>query len=149
MRVFCQANTGKNLPDKLRHFHETDETAFSPLKIGDEYTVYGVMFLSDRVDYLVYPAIHDSNWIHGPHWMPGPLFKVLDATLPSWQICLAENQPDYQSLFAMFGITALIGYEELVSNPLHYNGILDRDPDELQKFFVEKMKIDRWLREAE
>lgn len=115
---------------------ETDSTEFSPLKIGGEYIVYGLMFLPSRVDFLVCP---DST---GPYWMPSNLFEVVDTTLPAWRVCLTGHSQAYQVLQAEFGITAIVGYDTLVSDYQHYIGILERDPDHLQRFFLEKKLVD-------
>ncbi len=140
MRVICQSNTGASLPDNARIHGETDKTEFAPLQIGDEYVVYGLMFRFNRVDFLV---CADKT---GPYWMPGNLFKILNSTLPSWQICLPVQVPGYQELFATLGIVALVGYDDLVGDYQHYVGILERDPVHLQRFYVEKQKIDQWRR---
>jgi hypothetical protein len=121
-------------------------TSFSPLKKGEKYRVHGLMFRSNRVDYLVFPVTHDPDWAPGPCWMPGPLFQILDSTLPPWRICLTESQPGYKPLFDDFGITALVGYGELISNVDHYNGIIDREYDDLLRFFEEAMKVEQWGR---
>lgn len=147
MLVLCEANVGSGIPRYAWRFGEGEETRYSPLKIGSEYRVYGIKFRSNGADYLLYPAIHDSDWGHGPTWMPGSLFKILDSSLPPWRLCMTDQEADYRPLFTQYDIIALIGYEELVRNPSHYDGILDRDRDEIQKFFVEKSKIDQWLQD--
>lgn len=35
-----------------------------------------------------------------------------------------------------FGITAIVGYDALVSDYQHYVGILERDPVQIQRFFA-------------
>ena len=138
MRILCQSNTGASLPDNARCRGETNRTEFEPLKVGEEYIVYGLMFLFSRVDFLVYP---DGT---GPCWMPSNLFTVIDSSLPAWRICLTEQVDDYQELLATFGITAIIGYDALVSDYHHYVGIIERNPAELQRFFAEKQAVDQW-----
>lgn len=138
MRILCQSNTGASLPDNARCRGETDRTEFAPLKVGDEYIVYGLMFLFSRVDFLVCP---DGT---GPYWMPSNLFTVVDSSLPAWRICLTEQVRDFQGLLATFGITALVGYDALVSDHQHYVGIIERDPVQLQRFFAEKQSVDQW-----
>lgn len=138
MRILCQSNTGASLPERARCRGETDRTQFSPLKVGDVYIVYGLMLRFSRVDFLVCPEGS------GPYWMPSNLFAVTDSALPAWQICITGQVRDYQELLAAFGITALVGYETLVSDYQHYIGILERDPLQLQGFFTEKQAIDRW-----
>ncbi|SIT35569.1 conserved hypothetical protein [Paraburkholderia ribeironis] len=138
MRILCQSNAGASLPESARCRGETDRTEFAPLKVGDEYIVYGLMFLFSRVDFLVCPGGT------GPYWMPSNLFSVSDSTLPAWRICLTAQVRDYQGLLATFGITALVGYDALVSDYQHYVGILERDPVHLQRFFAAKQLVDQW-----
>jgi hypothetical protein len=138
MRLLCESNTGISLADDVRLRSETDRTEFSPLRLGSEYLVYGLMFRARRVDFLVCP---DSA---GPCWMPSDLFKVLDPTIPPWRTCLIRQTQGYRGLLEAFGITALIGYDALVSDYEHYEGILERDSVHLQAFFSEKMIMDRW-----
>ncbi len=138
MRVLCQSNTGASLPENARCRGETDRTEFAPLKVGDEYIVYGLMFLFSRVDFLVCPEGA------GPYWMPSNLFTIADSTIPAWRICLTEQVRDYEGLLATFGIAALVGYDALVSDYQHYVGILERDPVQLQRFFAAKQSVDQW-----
>lgn len=53
MSVKCIFNLGEILPIGSCRLGETDETDYSFLKIGTEYIVYGLMFYSCRVDYLI------------------------------------------------------------------------------------------------
>jgi len=39
-------------------------------------------------------------------------------------------------LLVAFGITAIVGYDALVSDYQHYVGILERDPVQIQRFFA-------------
>jgi hypothetical protein len=88
--------------------------------------------------------LHDPYWAIGPIWMPGPLFQVVDSALPPWGILLTENHPEYAPLFTNYGITAVIGYKELITSVDHFDGILDREFEHLERFFKEVMRIDRW-----
>ncbi|MGF6731032.1 hypothetical protein OKW50_003113 [Paraburkholderia youngii] len=142
MRILCRSNTGASLPESARCLGETDRTEFAPLKVGDEYIVYGLMFRFSRVEFLVCP---DGM---APYWMPSNLFAIADPALPAWQICLTGQARDYQALMGAFGITALIGYDALVNDYQHYVGILERDPVQLQKFFAAKHSVDQWQKRS-
>jgi hypothetical protein len=136
MQVICNSITGRSIPTIVRLPGESDETRFTPLVVGGKYIVYGLMFMCKRVDYLVSP---DDN---GPCWMPGNLFDVLDSFLPDLEICLVEKDFNYRRLFTEFGITGLLGYSELVNNYDHYEGILERNPIHLYRFFTHKKVMD-------
>lgn len=134
MLVLCNSTTGKTLPHNARIMGETDETLFTPLETGVEYKVYGVMFYSTRTDLLLCPE--GSK----PLWAPSNLFYVLDDTLPAdWGCVITEKTEGYADLREAFGVNAICGYLELIRSYKHYIGILERDPDELKKFYTYKL----------
>lgn len=134
MLVLCKSASGKDLPGNARVIGENNETQFNPLKIGVEYKVYGVMFYPTRTDMLLCPD--GSN----PLWVPSNIFEVLDNALPNnWGCVLTEKKDGYSNLYEDFGITAIFSYLQLVRSYQHYIGILEREPDELQKFYEYKL----------
>ncbi|AVX38423.1 hypothetical protein CS535_19645 [Yersinia massiliensis] len=133
MLILCNSTSGKDLPDNARVMGETEETKFTPLEIGVEYKVYGVMFYSNRTDFLLCP---EENM---PLWVPSNLFEVLDDRFPNdWGCVITEKKEGYVDLYEAFGISAICGYLELVRSYQHYLGILEREPSELQKFYMYK-----------
>lgn len=133
MLALCNSKSGKDLPDEARVMGENDETEFSPLEKGVEYTVYGMMYYPLRTDFLVCPE-GDA-----PLWVPSNLFDVLDDSLPSdWGCVITEKKDGYADLRDTFGINAICGYLELIRSYKHYIGILEREPGELQKFYSYK-----------
>lgn len=134
MLVLCNSTSGRKLPDSARVMGETDETLFTPFETGVEYKVYGVMFYPTRTDLLLCPE--GDN----PLWAPSNIFDVLDDTLPDdWGCVIAEKTEGYSDLHEAFGINAICGYLELIRSYQHYIGILERDADELQKFYTYKL----------
>ncbi|HII4322191.1 TPA: hypothetical protein ACY4PR_003053 [Enterobacter cloacae] len=130
MLVLCRSVSGKSLPENARIMGETDETDFSPLQIGQQYKVYGVMFYTSRIDFLVCPASG------GPMWVPSNLFDVVDDEIPQgWGCVLTERSEGYADLSEAFGIHSICGYLELIRSYSHYVGILERDPEELKIFY--------------
>lgn len=129
MLVICNSISGKSLPDDARIMGETDETLFEPLKTGMEYKVYGIMFYTTRIDFLLCPEGEN------PLWVPSNIFNVLDDKLPpDWGFIITEKTIDYSDLYDAFGIISILGYFELIRSYQHYIGILERDAGELQKF---------------
>ena len=129
MKVICIGNTGKEIPISERMSLESDRTSYAPLKIGEEYEVYGLMFKSRQVKYFV-----EAEGL-SVMWAPSCLFKILDATIPSgWVFCNAKENEAYQGLFESFEIISMIGYPLLVTDMNHYVGLLERDHIELRKF---------------
>lgn len=53
MLALCQANLGSAIPPKERYLGEVDQTNYSPLSVGEIYVVYALLFIFDRVDFLV------------------------------------------------------------------------------------------------
>jgi hypothetical protein len=136
MRVTCLSNKGSDLPKWARLF-ETDHTLFSGLLVGESYSVYAIMFRFNEIEFLVVPS--GSN----PMWLPSHLFRITDDSLPpSWRLCLTYAAEGYKELLDTFKVIALIGYNALVTNYEHYNGIIERRATELAIFYSEKSKID-------
>ncbi|HGJ5865746.1 hypothetical protein QE197_20635 (plasmid) [Arsenophonus nasoniae] len=139
MLIKCIFNKGKNIPLEYRCLYETDETDYSYLKIGDKFRVYGIKFFPTRVDYLI--CNHYGN--RNPDWIPGNLFEVIDHTLPNnWSICITYLNQDFKPLYDSFKIHSIISYPKLVTSISHYEGIIEREYDDLLYFFLEKEKFD-------
>ena len=139
MLALCEFNTGKAIPLSERYLGETDQTDFTPLMVGEKYLVFGLIFIKNRIDYLV------CETGQNPSWVPSSLFKLLDNRIPNnWEICMTQSKQDYSLLFDAFGISSIIGYSFLVNKYVHYVGLLERDPVEVQHFFEEKHRIDEW-----
>ncbi len=138
MLVECIFNSGKDLPIDSRCLNETDETDYSFLEIGVEYVVYGLMFYPCRVDYLI--CSRKGN----PAWVPANLCKIKDNKLSfNWAICVTHLHEDYKILYDSFKIQSIISYPELVTSISHYVGIIERESDDMNKFFLEKEKMDK------
>lgn len=139
MLVQCVFNLGKDIPIFTRGLGETDEANFSFLTIGENYLVYGLMFSDTGIDYLI------CNTGQNPYWLTSHLFKILDSQLPwQWSICLTQFSQEYKCLFDQLNVEALIGYPDLINSLAHYEGMIEREPEELFKFFKAKMSVDEW-----
>jgi hypothetical protein len=136
MKAFCKSISGASVPLNARREGESEETVFSPLRVGETYQVYGIMFSDKRVDLFVCP---DSN---GPCWMPSDLFAMHDSTLPHWKLCQTAGAEGFSQLKSVFGVVAIIGYDLLVSDYSHYVGVLERDEKHLQDFYALKITAD-------
>lgn len=114
-----------------------EKTRYDIHKDGKPYGVYGMMFIKNRVDYLVCRT-EDS-----PTFIPSWLFEILDPVLPSgWKACNVVYDDIYSALYRNFGISYMVGYGELVENIEHYRGLLERDHAEARVFFRMKNEID-------
>ena len=70
MKVKCLFNIGKDLPKRTLEIRDLPTTEY-PLKIGDEYIVYGISLWKGVVNYLTMDKYMDL-----PSWHPADLFSV-------------------------------------------------------------------------
>ncbi|MPQ69199.1 MULTISPECIES: hypothetical protein [unclassified Pseudomonas] len=132
MRAICRSNCGSAIPMTERYWGETEKTDYSPLSIGDEYFIYALLFVSERVDFLV--------GVPGqfPFWVPSSLFELVDDEIPvGWKFCATQFHSDYKVLFESFKVKCIVGYSLLVREYQHYVGVVERDPVELERFMFE------------
>ncbi|NVZ70435.1 hypothetical protein [Pseudomonas costantinii] len=129
MIAICRSSLGEAIPPSKRYLGETDQTEYSPLVVGKSYAVYGLLFISDRVDYLV--RTPDQP----PFWVPGNLFDLADSGVPTgWEFCITHLRDGYKDLLAAFKINYIVGYPLLVNEYKHYVGLAERDPEEVRRF---------------
>jgi len=132
MRAICRSNCGSAIPVAERYWGETEKTDYSPLRVGGEYLIYALLFVSERVDFLV--------GVPGqfPFWVPSSLFSLVDDEIPAgWKFCATQFHVDYKVLFEGFDVKCIVGYSLLVCEYRHYVGIVERDPVELERFVLE------------
>lgn len=135
MLALCLANLGSAIPTKERYLGEIDQTNYSPLSIGENYVVYALLFIFDRVDFLVRAPEQP------PFWAPSSLFRLVDARVSAgWEFCITQARPDYKCLFDAFKISCVMGYPLLVNKYEHYVGIVERDPVEVLRFMEEEVE---------
>lgn len=129
MLAKCKSSLGEAIPPSERYLGEIDKTDYSPLTIGESYLVYALLFVFDRVDFLVRAAGQP------PFWAPSSLFDLVDSKIPSdWEICITQSSSDYKVLFDVFGIHSVLGYSLIVNEYEHYVGVVEREPREVLRF---------------
>lgn len=137
MLAKCKSSLGEAIPSSKRYLGEVDETDYSPLAIGESYLVYGLLFIFDRVDFLVRASDQP------PFWAPSNLFDLVDSKVPSdWEICITQSSADYKVLFDVFGIHSVLGYSLLVNEYEHYVGLVEHEPREVLRF-LESTQVSR------
>lgn len=133
MLAICHANLGSAIPPAERYLNEVDHTDYSPLRVGDTYLVYALLFICDRVDFLVRAPSQP------PFWVPSSLFKLVDSKIPKgWEFCITKSRAGYEQLYTEFKISCVVGYPLLVNEYAHYVGVVERDPSELLRFMDEE-----------
>lgn len=130
MLALCESIFGKRIPSSKRYLGELDETCYAPLVVGEIYSVYALLFIYDRVDFLV------GEYGQPPFWVPSDLFILNDSGVPEgWGCCITQTDAEFKTLFEVFGIHFILGYTLLISDYQHYVGLVERDVNELQRFF--------------
>lgn len=134
MLAICKSNLGSAIPSAERYLGEVDQTNYSPLSVGESYVVYALLFIFDRVDFLVRAPEQP------PFWVPSSLFHLVDARAsPDWELCITQSRSDYKVLFNAFKISHVMGYPLLVNDYNHYVGIAERNPVEVLRFMEREL----------
>jgi hypothetical protein len=103
-------------------------TTYKGLKIGTIYNVYGIVLFKYGLNYLVWDEYEMANWY------PVELFKVNDPHIPAdWY---------YRFLGSDTDVTAIWGYKELATSEEHYEGLIEREPADIDLFYRRKQGID-------
>jgi len=106
-----------------------DQTNYSPMEKGEAYIIYAVLFIVDRVDFLVRAPQQP------PFWAPSCLFDLVNSEIPAgWGFCDTRTNAEYRIVFDLFRISHIMKYSLLVSEYVHYQGVVERDPAEVRRF---------------
>ena len=131
MKVVCAANSGKALKTRFLVGY-SDQTVFH-LTLGAEYLVFAFSVYGGAPMLLL-----EEDKTELPNWYPVDLFTISDARVPKdW----------YSATYPGSGETLqfLMGYERLVTDEAHYDGMLERLPADLEAFRMEKAKSESLL----
>ncbi len=121
MQLICTEKSVAVLPKQYV------EIGFGPtyefdLTVGKAYLVLGLRYSMGCLMCLT------SNDYDLPEWFPIDLFRVVDGTFPeSWSMAIR----DYAAL------TVVIGYDALVSDTMHHDALIEREPSALRVYFAE------------
>lgn len=129
MKGTCIANSGKALTQKYLVIGDTKDTVFH-LTIGKVYGIFGIAVYRGVPLFLL---CGDDDL---PDWYPTDLFLISDPRVPKdWFAALYPGND--------VGLQFLIGYERMVTDQLHYDALLERDPAALESFRLEKRKYEQ------
>lgn len=124
MQVICNYNSGQTFPARLLNLGYTTQSAFT-VSVGKEYQVFAMALWRG----VVLMLLADDS--HFPNWFPIDLFSMSDSRLPeNWSFLSAESNES--------GLQALWGYERLITDDSHYDGLLEREPEALRHFYAEE-----------
>ena len=130
----CIFNSGSDLSNPARDSFYTEHTVFH-LVVGKEYVVVGLGIFETVLVALV------CDETGKPGWLPVGLFEFDVSSMPSdWEFAL------YDGVAASGGDSlnrwvARWGYHELVADKTHSDGLVERNPHDLEVFYRE---LGRW-----
>lgn len=121
--VECRYSRGSHLPPKLWARGYTEESEFN-IRPNQQYSVHGICMWTEGV--LMY--LIDPDGTHRPNWYPAQLFEVRDNRLPDhWVFAFVSDAAEH-------GVSAVWGYQELVDDQKHFDGLLEREEAALRLF---------------
>jgi hypothetical protein len=129
MKVLCKYSANKDVPSAAVTNTGLPTTVFDVV-VGREYVVYAQAIFASRLLYLI-----DPDESCRPNWYPPELFEITDGSIPaSWKFAFYAGQ-------FINDLGAIWGYEELISNDDHFNGLAERDAAALEHFARLKLRI--------
>ena len=130
MRVQCKNNEGSLFfRNAVKKGHDR-KTVYKGVLINSNYIVYGIIFYEGSILYLLYDEYKMANWY------PAELFEVTEGHIPKgW----CYNFLGYKE----FGLSAVWGYNELVNDENHYDGLAEQENSAFELFLKRKTEIDK------
>ena len=123
MKIICLSNEIELTQNNRPYISRID----SIIK-DKEYAAYGMILFQNELQYIVNDEFNMATWY------PSKNFKLIDNEFnPDWL---------FQYYGDKLGIEAIWGYEELVNNPQHYKGLIEKDEQEIKRF-MEIKNIDK------
>jgi hypothetical protein len=120
----CIANSARALAPAHVALGYGVESTFD-VTIGKEYVVYGIVLWRSLLLLLI------SDDYSLPHWAPLELFEPIDAKLP-------EDWFFSTNVANEHGVTAIWGYERLIRDRVHYERLVEGEPDAIEAFVSER-----------
>ncbi len=129
MDILCEKNTGYMFSPKIVREGDQTLTSFNGITLNTTYSVYGIMIYEEGIYYLIYDDFKM------PNWYAADLFIVKSSALPEkWY-------------FNYFGqdenLTAIWGYEELVNDDQHFDGLGEQEEEDIKIFHERKNELDQ------
>jgi hypothetical protein len=106
------------------------------LEVGKIYTVYGISIWMDGLNYLLDVSLAGKLC---PEWLGVEYFEVVDSSLPNNMHFGCFDSGDER------GLNALWGYEELIYDYDHYEGLIEMEKSALAIFAKRKQEIDQQM----
>lgn len=132
MKVVCISNEGFMLSRNSVKEGYDRKTTYRALAIKKNYDIYGMILYDGGMRYLIYDDYEN------PMWYPAELFEIEDSKLPNFWHYKYYGYDGYN-------VAAIWGYDELVNSEEHYDGIVEREKEDIELFmkkFGEQIKTD-------
>ena len=133
MIVKCIANDGQGFSEKTIVNLKNTKDATTPLKVGENYVVYGQMIYKEVLNYLIIGTYENL-----PTWYPAEVFEVISPLM-------------YYESYYMYGkdpfINAVWGFKELVFNADYIYNLVEREDIAIKIFLKRKKEIDEFEHE--
>jgi len=130
MKVRCIANTGQGFSKETMETLGNSRESTMPLKIGEEYVVYGQMLYKNVLNYLVIGTYEQL-----PTWYPAEIF-VITSSLMYYE--------EYYMYDKDFLIQAIWGFKELVLEDNYVYSLIEREKWAVEIFLKRKKEIDEF-----
>ena len=127
MRVICRANNSKALTPKYFAALSASEQTIYHVSVAAEYFVFAMALYNSVMILLL---VDDTG---KPNWYPIEFFSFNQPKLPADWFFSMDVANEH-------GVGAIWGYQHLVSDPEHYERLIEREPDALRIFEQEQRK---------
>lgn len=129
MQVKCVKTTGYQFGHTGAKRGLVDKITYQGLTLGKNYQVYGMIIFAEELHYLIYDDFEM------PSWYFADLFQIEETDIPSnWHHRFLGLDED--------GLSAIWGYDELVNSPKHYNGLAEKETDDIVLFLRRKREME-------
>lgn len=115
MKLVAKGNSGADMPERVRDSYHAHSMTKYKLEVERRYTPFAMaLFWPMGLKVLI---LDESG---RPNWIPLALFGVVDGRVPaSWRF-------DTPALVNAPSVTAIWGYGELLTNPSHFEQLIER-----------------------
>lgn len=134
MKIKCvRLEVLENITNSKKEAIEITNYANNFLELGKSYNVYGISLWRNGLNYLIDVPLNDKP---SPEWFPVEHFEIIDFALPNNMYFRNFETTDKR------GLKALCGYNELVYDYSHYEGLIEMDESAIEIFVQRKEEID-------
>lgn len=135
MKVICKYNKAENITDKKRRqfLQERGVLIREEIQINKEYLVYSVQCFDNKVFHCILEEEVDDL---SPRPYEADFFEIIDPRLSSyWKFNFYHYLDET--------VKAVLAYPEWLENPVHFENLVDGDPEAQAIFNKYKILMDK------